>query len=109
MRNVALDALLSLINDIMQAKVRGAVDGQLATAQNYQRKDQFLVDFIEAENSMGFHAPQEAARLLARSIDYSRQGQASLGNMTVNPPAAPNAIPAPQGVSPSRAQKSATR
>ena len=29
----------------------------------------------EAEMSMGFHAPQEAARVLAEAIDYSRQGQ----------------------------------
>ncbi|MGH7179214.1 MAG: ammonia-forming cytochrome c nitrite reductase subunit c552, partial [Tepidisphaeraceae bacterium] len=28
------------------------------------------------ENSMGFHAPQEAARILGESIDYSRQGMA---------------------------------
>ena len=27
---------------------------------------------------MGFHAPQEAARILARSIDYIRKGQQSL-------------------------------
>lgn len=26
---------------------------------------------------MGFHAPQEAARILAESIDYARQGQAA--------------------------------
>jgi nitrite reductase (cytochrome c-552) len=30
---------------------------------------------VEAENSTGFHAPQEALRILAESIDYSRQGQ----------------------------------
>jgi len=29
----------------------------------------------EAENYTGFHAPQEAARLLGQSIDYSRRGQ----------------------------------
>jgi nitrite reductase (cytochrome c-552) len=33
------------------------------------------VDFINAENSLGFHAPQEAARILAEAIDYARQGQ----------------------------------
>jgi nitrite reductase (cytochrome c-552) len=38
----------------------------------------FYVDFIEAENSMGFHASQEAARILARSIDFSRRGQLEL-------------------------------
>jgi nitrite reductase (cytochrome c-552) len=30
---------------------------------------------VAAENSMGFHAPAEAARILAESIDYSRQGE----------------------------------
>lgn len=37
-----------------------------------------MIDFVESENSMGFHAPQEAARITAMSIDYSRKGQSSL-------------------------------
>jgi len=39
---------------------------------------QFFTDFIEAENSMGFHAPQEAARILGRAIDYARRGEIAL-------------------------------
>lgn len=31
--------------------------------------------YVEAENSTGFHAPQEAARILAESIDFTRRGQ----------------------------------
>ena len=31
---------------------------------------------ISSENSRGFHADQEAARILGESIDYSRQAQA---------------------------------
>jgi nitrite reductase (cytochrome c-552) len=50
----------------------------LAVARDFQRKAQFYVDFIKAENSMGFHAPQESARILAESIDFSRQGQVAL-------------------------------
>ena len=30
---------------------------------------------MAAENSMGFHAPQELARILAESIDLSRQAE----------------------------------
>jgi len=30
---------------------------------------------VEAENSTGFHAPQEAARILGEAINYARQGQ----------------------------------
>jgi nitrite reductase (cytochrome c-552) len=36
------------------------------------------LDFIEAENSMGFHADQEAARVLLESVNYSRKGQVAL-------------------------------
>ena len=44
-------------------------------AKKFQRKAQFYLDFVEAENSTGFHAPQEALRVLGESINYSRQGQ----------------------------------
>jgi nitrite reductase (cytochrome c-552) len=75
MRNLAMDALVELIGDIKKAKAAGKSDAQLAAAQKFQRKAQFLLDFVEAENSTGFHAPQEAARILAESLDYSRKGQ----------------------------------
>lgn len=78
MRNIALDALVDLINDIKKAKEKGKTDTELKAARNFQRKAQFLIDFVEAENSTGFHAPQEAARLLGLAIDYARKGQSSL-------------------------------
>jgi len=77
-RNVAMDALVALIGDIRAAKERGATDSQLAVSRGHQRRAQFLLDFIEAENSMGFHADQEAVRVLALSLDESRRGQAGL-------------------------------
>jgi nitrite reductase (cytochrome c-552) len=40
-----------------------------------QRAAQWRLDFVAAENSMGFHAPQEMARILGESIDLSRQAQ----------------------------------
>ena len=78
LRGLALDALLGLIDDLVQAKSAGADDAALEEARSWQRKAQFYADFIEAENSMGFHAPQEAARILAESIDFSRRGQLAL-------------------------------
>lgn len=36
------------------------------------------MDFVEAENSMGFHGPQEAARILGNAIDETRKGQVAL-------------------------------
>jgi nitrite reductase (cytochrome c-552) len=82
LRGNAMDALVALIGDIKAARERGATDAQLAQARDLQRKGQFLLDFIEAENSMGFHAGQEAARILARSIDFTRQGQIAVRDAT---------------------------
>ena len=77
-RNIAMDALISLIGDIKSARERGLSDEQLMKARRHQRRAQFFLDFIEAENSMGFHAGQEAMRVLALSIDETRRGQTTL-------------------------------
>src|SRR5215212_8646492 len=58
MRNVAMDALMALITDIKAAAAAGGSAAQLEDARKYQKKAQFLLDFVEAENSTGFHAPQ---------------------------------------------------
>jgi nitrite reductase (cytochrome c-552) len=78
LRNTALDALVDLINDIKDQKAKGATDAQLADARAYQRKGQFMIDFVMSENSMGFHAPQEATRILGDAINLCRLGQLSL-------------------------------
>jgi nitrite reductase (cytochrome c-552) len=84
-RNVAMDALMALIAEIKAAKQAGVTDAQLATARDEQRQAQFLLDFIEAENSMGFHASQESMRILALSIDHTRKGQAALRDTSQKP------------------------
>jgi nitrite reductase (cytochrome c-552) len=78
LRNLAMDALMDLIGDLKQARAAGKDDRQLDAARKAQRRAQFLLDFVEAENSTGFHAPQEAARILGESIDASRRGQIAL-------------------------------
>ncbi len=80
LRNLAMDALMDLIDDLKSAKAAGVSTNELVKAQDFQRKAQFYLDFVEAENSTGFHAPQEAARILGESIDFSRKGQNSLRN-----------------------------
>jgi nitrite reductase (cytochrome c-552) len=87
MRNVAMDALMDLIRDLKVAKAAAKTDTELATAQDFQRKAQFYLDFVEAENSTGFHAPQEATRILGESINFSRQGQIMLrdGKISAQP------------------------
>jgi cytochrome c nitrite reductase small subunit len=86
---ITLDALVDLINDIKNAKAKGTTDAQLTAARDYQRKGQFMIDFVMSENSMGFHAPQEATRILGDAINLCRLGQLSLHGGPVpshNPP-----------------------
>jgi nitrite reductase (cytochrome c-552) len=77
-----MDALVELINDLKVARASGTSEAELARAQELQRRAQFFLDFVEAENSMGFHAPQEAARILGESINFSRQGQVAMRDRT---------------------------
>jgi nitrite reductase (cytochrome c-552) len=78
LRNVAMDAVVALITDLEAAQKAGASEALLSEARALQRKAQFYVDFIESENSNGFHAPQEAVRILGEAIDAARRGQLAL-------------------------------
>jgi nitrite reductase (cytochrome c-552) len=78
MRNVAVDAVLQLARAIGEVAAADSADASLERARDYQRRAQFLTDFIEAENSMGFHAPQEAMRILGHAINLARIGHAAL-------------------------------
>ena len=78
LRNRAMDALVALIADLKKATEAGRSDAEQTTARDFQRKAQFYLDFVEAENYTGFHAPQEAASILGESIDFTRQGQLAL-------------------------------
>ncbi|HET7746997.1 MAG TPA: ammonia-forming cytochrome c nitrite reductase subunit c552 [Vicinamibacteria bacterium] len=83
MRGTAMDALVELIGDIERAQAGGAAAADLDKARDLQRRAQFLLDFVEAENSTGFHAPQEALRILGTSVDMSRKGQLALRELKV--------------------------
>ena len=78
LRGIAMDALVALITDIKAAIDSGAPADRIEAARKEQRKAQFYLDFVEAENSMGFHAPAEATRILGESINFSRLGQVAL-------------------------------
>ena len=71
----AEEAVLSVIHAVDAAKKSGATDEQLKAARDLHRQSQWRLDFVAAENSLGFHAPQESARILAEAIDLGRQGE----------------------------------
>src|SRR5215831_2548946 len=68
-------AAVAMLDAIGEAKKAGVAPEGLAPALELQRKAQWRLDFVAAENSMGFHAPAETARILAEAIDYSRQAE----------------------------------
>jgi nitrite reductase (cytochrome c-552) len=84
-----MDALVGLIGDLRAARDAHRPDVDLQTARQLQRRAQFYLDFVEAENSSGFHAPQEAERILGEAINYARQGQIAVRDRTFRPAVAP--------------------
>ena len=70
-------AMTDMLDAIMEAKAANATAEQLAPILDLQRKAIWRLDFISSENADGFHADQEAVRILGESIDYSRQAQAA--------------------------------
>ncbi|GAB3139184.1 ammonia-forming cytochrome c nitrite reductase subunit c552 [Micromonospora sonneratiae] len=86
-RDVAFNALVELIDDIAAAQKNGTPEANLNAAREFQRKAQFFIDYVEAENSSGFHAPGETLRVLNDATNYIRQGQLALRG--VMPPQLP--------------------
>ena len=78
MMSRAEDASVALIGALATAKQGGANDEALKGPRALHRQAQWRLDFVAAENAMGFHAPQESARILAEAIDLARQGQIEL-------------------------------
>ena len=107
-RNLALMdtaavAMTDMLDAILEAKAAGADEESLEKMFDLQRKAMWRLDFISSENSHGFHADQEAARILAESIDFSRQAQAlALRSRSPEAPAIDDVPKQPvQGVTPS--------
>jgi nitrite reductase (cytochrome c-552) len=78
-------AITALMDAVLAAKKEGASPEQLNAALELQRKAQWRLDFVAAENSMGFHAPQEAAKVLGEAIDYARQGEVAASKWRTGP------------------------
>jgi nitrite reductase (cytochrome c-552) len=71
----AAGATTDLLDALVSVRKAGATDADIEGARALHRKAQWRLDFVAAENSMGFHAPQEMARVLGEAIDFARQGQ----------------------------------
>jgi nitrite reductase (cytochrome c-552) len=69
------EALMAMVDAIAAVREAGATDEQLAEARRLQRRAQWRIDYVYSEGSVGFHASQETARILAEALDYARQGE----------------------------------
>ena len=77
-------------------------DPALKQLEELQRAAQWRLDFVAAENSMGFHAPQELARILGESIDLSRQAQVKASELLGGKLPAPAAVVASRETRPAK-------
>lgn len=76
LQDAAEVALVEAIEALKAIKDNPNADPRLAEeARALFRKAHMRWDFVSAENSLGFHNPQEAMRLLAESINFARQAQ----------------------------------
>lgn len=73
----AADAMIDMLDAMVAAQQGGATQEQLTPIRELQRKAMWRLDYVSSENSKGFHADQETARILAESMDYSLQAQAA--------------------------------
>ena len=70
------DAIVDAITAIQAAAKVADVDPILLDeARTLHRHAQFRWDFVSAENSMGFHNPEEVLRILADATNLARQAQ----------------------------------
>jgi len=78
--------IAALIDAIVAARTSGSGANVLAPAQLAQRRAQFRWDFIDAENSTGFHAAEEARRLLVDAAELARAARMALESSTTTVP-----------------------
>ncbi len=77
MIEIAASAATDMFDAIVAAQTAGVGEEQLNEVFGLQRKAMWRLDYVASENSKGFHADQEAMRILAESIDFSRRAQAN--------------------------------
>lgn len=73
--------MTDMLDAIIAAQANDATEEELASIRQLQRRAVWRLDYVSSENSSGFHADQESAKILAEAIDYSRQAQAAANRL----------------------------
>lgn len=69
------DAIVNLHLSIGEAATKGATEAELAKPRELVSRAQMYWDYVSANNGMGFHAPQETARVLSRALAIASEGR----------------------------------
>jgi nitrite reductase (cytochrome c-552) len=75
MLDQAADSIYPAHIEIGEAMKLGATDAELAKPRELLSKAQLWWDYVASNNGMGFHAPQECARVLGRAIYLGNQSR----------------------------------
>ncbi len=78
---LAESALVAAHQQVGAAMKAGATDAQLKEARELIRSAQMRWDFVAANNGMGFHSPQECARILATALDRAGKAQLAVSRL----------------------------
>lgn len=77
----ALNSITKLHLEIGDAMKLGAKDEELAASRDLVSKAQMYWDYVAAANGMGFHAPQESARVLSKSLQLATDGRLNINRV----------------------------
>ncbi|HEY3414608.1 MAG TPA: ammonia-forming cytochrome c nitrite reductase subunit c552 [Armatimonadota bacterium] len=75
MLDEAEDSIAPAHIEIAEAIKHGATDAELAKPRDLLSRAQLYWDYVAANNGMGFHAPQECARVLGKAIFLGSQAR----------------------------------
>ncbi|HEY0868518.1 MAG TPA: ammonia-forming cytochrome c nitrite reductase subunit c552 [Fimbriimonas sp.] len=73
--DIAEDNITLAHLEIGDAMKIGATDQELENVRNLVMKAQLYWDYVAASNGMGFHAPQESARILAKASNFAQESR----------------------------------
>jgi nitrite reductase (cytochrome c-552) len=71
--DIAEDAMVKAHITLADAARLGASEAELTAPRNLLRRSHSYWDYIAAANGMGFHAPQESARVLAKAANLAQE------------------------------------
>jgi len=97
------DALVKAHLTIGDAVRRGATDAELQECRRLLRSANTFWDYIATANGMGFHAPQESARVLAKATNLAQESRIAAERIRARPGAS-GPVPMPDLSTKAKAQ-----